>query len=131
VLELPLAGDACPCGGELPYGGCCGPLLEGGPAATAEALMRSRYTAYVVGDVDHLVRTWHPRTRPAGLDLDPGLRWTGLEVLDTADGGPDDETGDVEFRARWRDHGAGGVLHERSTFARRGGRWTYVDGDVR
>jgi len=131
VPKLPLAGDACPCGSGLPYDGCCGPLLEGAPAATAEALMRSRYTAYAVGDVDHLVRSWHPRTRPAGIDLDPDVRWSGLEVLDTADGGPEDDTGVVEFRARWQARGGGGVLHERSRFARRGGRWTYVDGDVR
>jgi SEC-C motif-containing protein len=91
--------------------------------------MRSRYCAYVVGHVDHLVRTWHPRTRPHDLTL-PGVDWLGLEVVRTVGGGPDDDTGVVEFRARSRDGAGEHVLHETSRFERRGGRWVYVDGDV-
>ena len=87
--------------------------------------MRSRYTAYVLGDLDHLFRTWHPRTRPAELAL-PDTDWLGLEVLDVWAGGVDDAVGEVEFRARWRTHDQEGALHERSTFARRGGRWVYL-----
>jgi SEC-C motif-containing protein len=122
-----VAGDApCPCGSDDRFDGCCGPILAGSPAATAERLMRSRYTAFALGDVRHLRVTWHPRTRPDDLELDPGLRWTGLEVHRSWAGGPDDDTGEVEFRAHWRQGRERGALHERSTFARRGGRWVYV-----
>ena len=120
----------CPCGSGAAYGVCCGPLHDGQPARTAEALMRSRYTAYAVGDLDHVFRTWHPRTRPNEIDPTPGLTWVGLDVLRTVAGGPDDETGVVEFRAR--SHSADGehVMHECSRFTRRAGRWVYLDGDV-
>ncbi len=91
--------------------------------------MRSRYSAYAVGDLDHVFRTWHPRTRPADLAADPALTWTGLRVLATSGGGPDDETGTVEFAARYETPAGPGVLHERSRFERRAGRWVYVDGD--
>lgn len=86
--------------------------------------MRSRYSAHVVGDGDHLFRTWHPRTRPDDTTPDPTIRWTGLEVLEAAEDG---EVGLVEFRATH----TGGTLHERSRFERRAGRWVYVDGDLR
>ncbi len=100
--------------------------------------MRSRYTAFATGAADHLFRTWHPRTRPGTVDLDPSTRWTGLTVLRTVDGGPEDDHGVVEFVASWdgrgvRSAGPGGAgrgeLHEVSRFSRRGGRWLYVDGD--
>lgn len=90
--------------------------------------MRSRYTAFVRGDADHLWRTWHPRTRPAEVNVDPGLRWTSLTVRATVDGGPDDETGEVTFEARFVGPGGPDRLVERSRFERRGGRWVYVDG---
>ena len=122
--------DPCPCGSGTAYGGCCGPLHDGTPAPTAEALMRSRYSAYAVGDLDHLFRTWHPRTRPAGLGPAPGLAWVGLEVLRTVAGGAEDETGVVEFRARFRDSRGEQVMRETSRFQRRGGRWVYVDDDL-
>ena len=92
--------------------------------------MRSRYAAYAVGDLDHVFRTWHPRTRPDEIGASPGLTWVGLEVLRTVDGGPDDETGVVEFRARLRTADGEHVMHETSRFTRRGGRWVYLDGDV-
>ncbi|MFS3127960.1 YchJ family protein [Nocardioides sp. Bht2] len=118
----------CPCGTGQPFDSCCGPLLRGERwAATAEALMRSRYTAYTLRDADHVFRTWHPRTRPADLTLDDDVQWLGLTVLDTADGGPDDETGEVEFEARCSVAGRSETMHERSRFARRAGRWLYLD----
>jgi SEC-C motif-containing protein len=90
--------------------------------------MRSRYAAYALGETAYVFRTWHPRTRPADLAAaTPGLLWTRLEVLDTVGGGPDDATGEVEFRAHHQGPGGAGVLHERSRFERRGGRWVYVD----
>jgi SEC-C motif-containing protein len=93
-------------------------------ADTAEELMRSRYTAYTLGDVDHLFRSWHPGTRPDDLAELAHVDWTGLDVLETVDGGPGDDYGIVEFRASY----VGGALHERSRFMRRAGRWVYVDG---
>lgn len=118
----------CPCGSPE-YDACCGPLHRGErQAASAEELMRSRYSAYAVGDLDHVFRTWHPRTRPDDLSPAPGLVWTGLEVLTTEAGGPDDDAGVVEFRATYESSTGRGARHERSTFARRAGRWVYVDG---
>ncbi|NUP18319.1 MAG: YchJ family protein [Streptomyces sp.] len=116
----------CPCGLSKSYGDCCGRFHAGTAAApTAEALMRSRYCAFVKGDAAYLLRTWHPRTRPARLDLDPGMRWTGLEILAAGDGTAFHTTGTVEFRASYR----GGSLHERSRFERVDGAWVYVDGE--
>lgn len=122
----PVAGP-CPCGSGDPFGTCCGPLLAGTPAPTPERLMRSRYTAFSLGDAGYLERTWHPRTRPHAVEPDPGLTWTGLEVLETGESG---DEGVVEFRARWRQGRDHGTLHERSRFARRAGRWFYLDGEV-
>ena len=92
--------------------------------------MRSRYAAYVVGELDHVFRTWHPRTRPDDVVPAAGLVWQGLEVVATAAGDVGDDEGVVEFRATYEAAGRTGVLHEVSRFARRGGRWVYVDGDV-
>ena len=116
----------CPCGSGDGFDGCCGALIHGAPAPTAERLMRSRYTAFVLGDGRYLRLTWHPSTRPADLDLDPAQRWTGLEILEAHEGGSDDEHGEVEFRAHWQHGRERGVLHERSSFVRRGGRWVYL-----
>jgi SEC-C motif-containing protein len=117
----------CPCGSGLDHEECCGPVVRNERGAdTAEELMRSRYTAYVLGDVDHLFRSWHPATRPDDLDSLPRLDWRGLEILDVVEGGPADDHGIVEFRATH----AAGSLHERSRFLRRAGRWVYLDGAV-
>ena len=123
--------DPCPCGMGVSYGVCCGPLHDGEPATTAEALMRSRYSAYAVGLNDYVFRTWHPRTRPADVSPSPDITWTGLEILATTDGGADDDAGTVSFRAHLTAGGRREQLHETSRFERRGGRWVYVDGDVR
>jgi len=92
--------------------------------------MRSRYSAYAVGELDHVFRTWHPRTRPDSIEPDPALRWTGLAIVDVVDGGPSDQTGEVEFEAAYERGGAAGRRRERSRFERRHGRWVYVDGDL-
>ena len=122
--------DACPCGSGSPYRSCCEPFLDGAPAPTAEQLMRSRYTAFVRGNENHLFRTWHPATRPADVRPDPGITWLGLEVFRTEAGGPEDATGVVAFVARYRTADGPHVLRETSRFERRGGRWVYRDGDV-
>lgn len=119
----------CPCGSGVGIDACCGPVLaDAAPAPTAEALMRSRFTAFAQGDAEHLARTWAPETRPAEIRLAPTRRWTRLEVLDTKGGRALDATGEVEFRAHYDDGGRIGSLHERSTFRRERGRWVYVDG---
>ncbi len=120
----------CPCGSGEAFGRCCLAVHRGeGQATTAEQLMRARYSAYAVGDLDYVWRSWHPRTRPAALTLEGRLTWTGLQILDTVDGGPADQTGEVEFRAHYRDGARTGTLHERSRFAVRARRWLYVDGE--
>jgi SEC-C motif-containing protein len=129
-FRRPVADRPCPCGSGERFDGCCGPLLAGDPAPTAERLMRSRYTAFVAGDAGHLSGTWHPGTRPDALDLDPAQRWTGLEIVATEDGGEQDARGIVEFRALWSFGRERGVLQERSRFVRQGGRWWYLDGEV-
>jgi SEC-C motif-containing protein len=88
--------------------------------------MRSRYSAYAVGDTSYLLRTWHPSTRPPDLTLDPALRWTRLAVLEARDGGLLDATGTVQFRAIYLQDGKRAVLAETSTFVRHGRLWTYL-----
>mgnify|MGYP001807773601 CR=1 FL=1 len=93
--------------------------------------MRSRFSAFAVGDADYLRASWHPRTRPAALELDPSIRWLFLDVVDRQRGGLGDDTGIVEFVAHYRAAlpGSGaerGEQHERSSFEREGGRWLYV-----
>ena len=119
----------CPCGSGQPYASCCEPLHDNRvQPATAEQLMRSRYSAYAVGRLDHVFRTWHPRTRPPEVQPSPGLTWTGLTISDTAAGQATDAEGVVEFEASYRTPEGSGVLHEQSRFARRAGRWVYLDG---
>ncbi len=99
---------------------------------TAEELMRSRFDAFKRADAAWLLRTWHPSTRPAALDLGDNPRWRGLQIIETVEGGPSDAAGVVEFRATYLEDGDGvGILHERSRFVREGGRWFYVDGEIR
>lgn len=118
----------CPCGHPLPYDECCGRVHGGAAAPTAEALMRSRYSAFATGDADYLLHSWHPDTRPSTLSLDPAQTWERLEILSTTDGGPLHREGTVEFRAHYRHSSHSGVLHELSRFSRVEGRWVYVDG---
>jgi SEC-C motif-containing protein len=117
----------CPCGLGETLGECCGPLHAGSTtAATAERLMRSRYSAFAVADEAYLLRTWHPSTRPARVELDPAVRWTRLEVVGTTGGGALHAEGTVEFRAHLTDAGHAEVLHENSRFTKVDGQWVYV-----
>ncbi|MGB3434462.1 YchJ family protein [Achromobacter sp.] len=127
-----LQATACPCGGPKPYSECCGRWHEGPQAMqapTAEALMRSRYSAFVLDQLPYLLATWHPSTRPASLEPNPpDLKWLGLAIKRT--GGQDPEHATVEFVARSRQAGRAHRLHELSRFVREGGQWFYVDGDL-
>ncbi|WP_101048925.1 YchJ family protein [Macromonas nakdongensis] len=126
----------CPCGRQvggrpLAWSACCGrhvDAFERCPAPDAEALMRSRYSAFVHGQADYLLATWHPSTRPATLELEPGVKWLGLEVRRHRR--LDETRAEVEFVARSRLAGRGQRLHETSRFVQEDGRWYYVDGDL-
>lgn len=124
--------EPCRCGSGAAYDRCCGPLHDGTTVAdTALALMRSRFTAFALGRADYLLGSWHAGTRPARLDLDDGIVWRRLQIVDTEAGGPDDATGIVEFRAQYVQDGQRHILHERSRFCRdRDGRWRYLDGEL-
>ena len=148
-MPLPQPSDPCLCGRLAPAGPggskgkgatplafarCCGrylaaPGLEASAAPDAESLMRSRYTAFVCEQADYLQATWHASTRPADLDFEPGARWLGLQVRSHRAMGED--RAEVEFVARYRVGGRAVRLHETSRFVREGGRWLYVDGDIR
>ena len=119
--------EACPCGSGRNLTSCCGWYLAGHPAPTAEALMRSRYTAFALGDEGYLLRTWHVDTRPSEVRFDSGERWTRLEVLATVAGDLLDAEGAVEFRAYHEREGEVAILHELSRFVRDDEhRWVYV-----
>ncbi|MFE6966053.1 YchJ family protein [Agromyces sp. NPDC057679] len=124
----PDPGERCPCLSGLTFGECCRRHLTGAsPAPTAVQLMRSRYTAFATGDADYLLATWHPSTRPTGLELDPSIRWYRLDVLRAERGGPLDRDGIVEFAAFYRHEGERGEQHEVSRFERTHEGWRYVD----
>jgi SEC-C motif domain protein len=116
------------------FADCCGRYIDAGaPAPTALELMRSRYSAYVLGEVDYLRATWAPHTCPADLDVDPTApdvpRWLGLQIKRFST--VDDSHAEVEFVARYKVGGRAHRLHESSRFMRGDdGRWRYVDGDV-
>ncbi|MCR6664839.1 MAG: YchJ family metal-binding protein [Methyloversatilis sp.] len=119
----------CVCGSGRAADACCARFHAGEPAPTPEALMRSRYSAFVLDLRDYLLATWHPTTRPAALPPpEPGLKWLGLEVKRSAL--QDADHGTVEFVARSKLGGRAHRLHENSRFVRENGRWYYVDGDV-
>nr|WP_157226691.1 YchJ family metal-binding protein [Gordonia soli] len=125
------ADERCPYTSGLTHGECCRPFLISERAApTARALMRSRFTAFAIGDASYLRETWHADTRPDRIDLDPSMRWYRLDIESASGGTPFERTGEVVFTAHYRVDGTRGTLHERSRFVRDAGRWYYVDGDV-
>jgi SEC-C motif-containing protein len=124
----------CPCDEQRAYAACCAPLHEGAAARSAEALMRSRYSAYALKLEPYLLATWHPGTRPQSVAFGDGAlqapKWLGLKILrhETA---ADGDSAIVEFVARFRVGGGSAQrMSEVSRFARVDGRWFYVDGDV-
>jgi SEC-C motif-containing protein len=118
------ADNPCPCESGLTFSKCCGPIhLDPQNALTPTALMRSRYSAYVIGNETHLLKTWHPTTRPSRVRIDPHQRWLGLQIKHAK--------GDtVEFVARFKIHGKGHRLHETSRFQQVAELWYYMDGEI-
>ena len=114
----------CPCGSGKNLQECCTPVVNGSaPAQTAEALMRSRYTAYTRHNADYLLKTWHPSTRPQSLEFDKQIQWLRLKIVHNSDN-------TVEFIATCRVNGKAHKLHEKSRFVQEHGQWFYVDGDM-
>lgn len=121
-------GRQCPCSSGQRYEQCCGPLLTGvEPATSAEALMRSRYTAYVEENAAYLRATWHPDHRPPDAEAVDGQKWLGLKIISAREIG-DEAT--VDFVARFKVEGRGHRLHEVSQFVREDGRWYYTTGEI-
>ena len=110
---------------------CCGPFVDGGQLApSCEQLMRSRYSAFATGNADHLWRTWHPTTRPVEIGDLRDARWVKLDVLARTGGDPASDAGTVDFVAHFfTADDVRGEVREHARFAKRAGRWFYVDGD--
>ena len=126
------ADSLCPCGTGLKLTDCCLPRITGtAPAMTAEALMRSRYSAYVLANVDYLAASWHASTRPEKLDVSGNIEWLGLDILACKAGLVADIKGTVEFIARYNQHGVAAAVRECSRFVKEQGTWFYVDGDLK
>jgi SEC-C motif-containing protein len=119
--------ERCPCGSGQSYEQCCGRWHVGAPAPDAQALMRSRYSAFVLCDEPYLLATWHESKRPHTVEFDPQQKWLGLKILDFRVTGIN--TAEVEFIARYRIGGGSAArLQERSRFVKEGERWFYLDG---
>ncbi|OKY76775.1 MAG: hypothetical protein BM485_01525 [Desulfobulbaceae bacterium DB1] len=122
--------DPCPCGSGTAFAGCCAPFVSGlSHAPTAAALMRSRFTAYVVKNSEYLLATWHPTTRPDSIAPESIPHWTHLELIHDEEN--EDGRARVEFKARAFSLGQVLVLHEISRFVKENGRWYYIDGEIK
>ena len=118
----------CPCESGKFYSACCEPYHNGLAAPTAEALMRSRYTAFVLSLDEYLLQTWHAKTRPVELNLaeDSATKWLGLQIKNTKK--ISEKSASVEFVARYKVAGKAERLHELSEFEWIAGRWYYLTG---
>lgn len=124
----------CPCGSNLEFNACCGAIISGDKiASTAEQLMRSRYSAYTLANIDYIIVTMRGN---AAENFDPvnakqwaiSVKWIGLKVINTKQGLTEDDIGWVEFKARYKENGKMQLIHELSEFHRIDGLWYYVDG---
>jgi len=126
--------NLCPCGSGSPYSACCGPIISGKKdAATAQELMRSRYTAFTQANVDYLMRSHSAKTRPIKERKSiekwaKSVVWMGLTIVSTQYGEANDETGYVEFKALYLENGKPEQIHEKSFFQRENAKWVYVSG---
>lgn len=123
----------CPCGSQLPFAACCQPVLDDHRlAATAEALMRSRYSAFVRQHEPHILASWHPRTRPKSLNFaDHQVVWLGLDIHGCEAGTSEDDSGTVEFTTSYLENGQLCRLREKSEFLQEDGLWLYLRGECR
>ncbi|TKW62076.1 MAG: hypothetical protein DI628_00320 [Blastochloris viridis] len=125
----------CPCGSQKEFDACCGPILGGKDAPTAEALMRSRYTAFTKGDFDYLEKTNSKRIAHEfnRVDLEisaPDTEWLGLDIRETTAGGEDDKTGTVKFAVTYKFKGRTFTQIEDAKFIRQDSKWVYDKGDI-
>jgi SEC-C motif domain protein len=125
----------CPCGSQKSIDDCCGPIIEGMPAPTAEALMRSRYTAFTLKNLDYIEKTHASEirkqyNRSAALSAINDANWLGLEVRNVVDGGEDDQIGTVEFLSNFLRDEQNFIHHELASFRKEDGNWVYVDGKM-
>lgn len=126
--------NLCPCGSKQHYSDCCEPIVSGRRnAVTAQQLMRSRYTAFTLANVDYLLHSHAVKTRPVKDRKSierwaKSVVWMGLSILHTEAGGANDETGCVEFKANFLENGQPAQIHEKSLFSRENGKWVYVSG---
>lgn len=121
----------CPCNDELDYENCCKPFHQGKLAPSAEKLMRSRYSAYVLKLEDYLIKTWHPSKKPKKLDLqNDQTKWLGLKIISTKKGLENDFEGEVEFEAKFEIDGKTHLMIEKSKFVKRSNAWIYKEGKV-
>ena len=125
----------CPCGSGQNLDACCGPLHGGAPARTAEALMRSRYSAFVLGDIGYLADTLSQEQRAAFDEIEAektakDSKWQGLEIRAVTGGGEGDDHGTVEFVARFRLNNQPRLHHELAEFTREDGRWICSGGTM-
>ncbi|MEQ1531222.1 MAG: YchJ family protein [Methylococcales bacterium] len=132
-MQRSLLDSPCPCGSTKLYPACCGPYHAGEQQApTAQALMRSRYSAFVLKKTAYLQQTWAASMRPAYLDIsDDASEWQGLDIVALKAGQAVDSEGWVEFKAFYALNAQPWVLHERSRFIKEQGRWYYVDGEIK
>lgn len=128
--------EKCPCGSDLNYRECCGPLIAGEKIAdTAEALLRSRYTAYSKREVDYIVNTTHPdkREENSRKTVEKWARdtqWRQLQIIDVTDGGPEDAEGNIEFAADYMEKGKNRKHHEVAKFKKEDGQWYFLDAEA-
>lgn len=122
----------CPCGSKKNLDDCCQLIINGQKyAKTAEQLMRSRYSAYVLADAAYLMSSWHTTTRPSALpEISDKLKWTGLKIINTKRLALNKHKADVEFIASYLDSAQAGQIHENSHFIFEAGQWFYLDGEI-
>ena len=122
----------CICGSNINYEACCGKYHQGAIAETAEALMRSRFSAFALHDDAYLLKTWAPTTRPAELNsAENSLAWKYLQIVSTHKGQVTDNNGTVEFKAFYEQHDELYLIHELSRFKKEAGRWFYESGTMK
>lgn len=126
--------DLCPCGSNLDYNSCCGPVIAGTRAAdTAEQLMRSRYSAYVKKEIPYILASLHPDFR---ADYDEkssrawaeNAEWHGITIMNTTKGGTGDSEGEVEFAVSYTERGMKQEHHEKASFRKKDGAWFFTEG---